>query len=161
MQRPGITSDDADRVAQKSHELAECTIVSDGVGCPTGGFDHGDYTFFTGAIIQNATQSERAVDFLAESAVAIRRPAFRAPAPGGAQYDVPFDSHASQELQDKHFLNRRHREDDGRHAVASTCALRQFSILIGDVGLCAMDAIGVEDRYAELANRLRGKSDSA
>src|SRR5712691_9712445 len=36
MQRSSITTDDAGRVAQKSHELAERAIVSDGLGFPTG-----------------------------------------------------------------------------------------------------------------------------
>src|SRR3981081_4110036 len=101
------------------------------------------------------------MDFLAESAVAFRRPAFRAPAASGAHYDIPFNGKPSEELQDKYFLNRRHRKSDGPHAVASARTLRQFSILIGDVGLGATDAIGVKDRDAELANRLGGKPDAA
>jgi hypothetical protein len=51
MQRTGIAADDAARVAQKSHELAERTIVSDGVSIPTGRFDGSKQILFTGAII--------------------------------------------------------------------------------------------------------------
>src|SRR5258708_25582570 len=159
MQRPRITTDDADRIAQKSHELIERTIVCDGVSFTTGQFDRRDQTIFTGAIIQNATQSEATTDFLAEGAVAFRRPAFRAPAARGAQDDVLLNGKASQELQHEHFLNRRHRERDGPDADPGGRALCQLSILIGDVLLCAPDAIGVEDSDTKLTYRLRGTPD--
>src|SRR5260370_39495306 len=119
-------------------------IVGDGVSFSTGRFDRRDQVIFTGAIIQNATQTESAMDFLTQRAVAIRRPTFRAPAASRAEYDVPFNGKSSQELQDKPFLNRRHRESDRRHAAASACAPLKLSILIGDVSVGATDAIGVE-----------------
>ena len=70
---------------------------------------------------------------------------------------MPLNAKSSQELQYEGFLNRGHREQNRRNAVASARALRQFSILVGDVGLRAVNAIGVKNRHAELANRLRGK----
>src|SRR5260370_42659380 len=98
-------------------------MLSDGIGLPAGRLHGSGQLFFPGAIIHDATQSERATDFLAELAVAIRRPAFRAPASSRAQDDVPFDSKTSQELQHENFLNRRHSESHGRYAIASACAL--------------------------------------
>src|SRR5260370_3571065 len=131
MQRPRITTDDADGIAQKSHELTERTIVCDGVSFTTGQFYCRDQIVFTGAIIQNATQAEASTDFLAENAVAFRRPAFRAPAASGAQYDVLLNAKASQELQHEHFLNRRHRASAAPHASPGACALYHADILTG------------------------------
>ena len=122
MQRSGVTPDDADRVAEESHELPERTIVCDGVGLPTGCFDCGDQIFLPRTMVQDATHSESVPDFVAERAVAIRGPALRAPAACRAQHDVPFNPKTSQELQHEHFLNRGDCESDRGHTVTSARA---------------------------------------
>src|SRR2546429_9645810 len=101
------------------------------------------------------------MDFLAERAVTIRRPAFRAPAASGAQYDVSFNGKTSQELQNEDLLSRRHREDNGRHAGSSTCTVRGLSILIDDVSSGVEDEIGAEGGDTELKNGWKGKYDPA
>src|SRR5207247_5936705 len=57
MQWAGVTTDDAGRIAEKSHELSEGPIVSDGVSLATRRFDRGGEVLFTRAIVQYATQS--------------------------------------------------------------------------------------------------------
>ncbi len=99
--------------------MAERAIVCDGVGFPAGYFDSGDQIFLPRAMVENATNSKSIPDFAAERAVAIRRPAFRAPAARGTQYDIPFNGKTSQELQHENFLNRRDGESDRSHTVSS------------------------------------------
>src|SRR5437763_16436922 len=77
MQWAGVTPDDAGRIAEKSHELSEGPIVSDGVSLATRRFDRGGEVLFTRAIVQYATQSQSVSHSLAQRTVAIRRPALR------------------------------------------------------------------------------------
>src|SRR5207247_11426689 len=105
MQWAGVTTDDAGRIAEKSHELSEGPIVSDGVSLATRRFDRGGEVLFTRAIVQYATQSQSVSHSLAQRTVAIRRPALRAPAPSGAQSNEPSNGEPSRTPNDKEFVN--------------------------------------------------------
>src|SRR5260370_23575603 len=119
MQWSRISANDADCITEKSHELISRAIVCDGVCFAAGCFGSRGQLLFSGAMIYNAAQPNFAMNPLAEGAVTIGWPAFRAPAASGTQHNISLDSKTSQELQDKRFLNGGYSKNQGRDAISS------------------------------------------
>jgi hypothetical protein len=88
MKRACVSTDDADCVAQKSHELAEFSIVDEGLRIAAGGFDSGGEGIFAGTVVYDTANSKGGVDFLAELTETIGGPTLGAPSTAGTEDDV-------------------------------------------------------------------------
>ena len=153
MKRARVSTDDADGVAQESHELAEFSIVNEGLRIAAGSFDGRDERVFAGTIVDDAANSQRGADFLAQLAKAVSGPAFGAPAAAGAEDDVTRRAILGQLFADESLVGSRDSEKDIRHCHGCAGAEREFTILIGDVLSTTEYPIGVKNWYAVLAHR--------
>lgn len=153
MERAGVSTNDADGIAQERHELAEFSIVNEWLRIATGVFDGGSERVFPGTVIDDAANAERVADFLAELAEAISGPTFGAPATARTENEVTCGGVFRQLFANKGFVGRRNAERNIRDRDGCSGAKREFAILVGDVLRAADDAVGVKSGNAELTHR--------
>ena len=152
MKRASVSADDADRVAQESHELAEFSIVNEGLRIAASSFHGGGERIFAGTVVDDAGNSKVVADFLAELAKAISGPAFGAPAATGAEDNVTSGAIVGQLFPNESLVGNRNSKRDTRNRGGCACAEREFAILIGDVLGAASYAVGVKNWNAVLAH---------
>src|SRR5260370_1558551 len=96
MERTRVPTDDAECVAQKSHQLAEFAVVQERRRIAARCTNRSGQIVLAGAVVYDAAQTERLSQPATQFPQALRRPAFRPPATTRTQHNQPLNTSPTQ-----------------------------------------------------------------
>src|SRR5260370_25155556 len=96
MERTRVPTDDAECVAQKSHQLAEFAVVHELRRIAARCTNSSAPIVLAGAVVYDAAQTERLSQSAAQFPKVLRRPAFRPPATTRTQHDASVNTSPTQ-----------------------------------------------------------------
>src|SRR6266436_130765 len=96
MKRTRVPTDDAECVAQKSHQLAEFAVVQERRRIAARCTNRSGQIILPGAVVYDTAQTDRLSQPATQFPEALRRPAFRPPATTRTQNDVSVNTSPTQ-----------------------------------------------------------------
>ena len=109
--------------------------------------------------INNAASTKPVPNFAAQDSKALRRPTLRAPAAARTQNDVVLNFRCPQVTLNTHIVPLGDAQLNYTDSFAGPGTLRKLTILFGDVSTNDTHSVRIQQRNAEFADRMRGKTD--